>query len=122
MLAIRLFDVISPTVEPHSLLSTPSFIVVLRVWSEHLFATSPILPHPGLPALRAVLEQRYPAVHHAWTDTLCIDQESEEDKMQQIPLMRNIYAGTVAVAVVPGGVLGIEQGRVDALAERLQPC
>lgn len=122
MSRIRLYDVATCDVSSFDLSSLPPYVAVSHVWSESLFfpnqqrlERTPTLP--GMRAVRAVLTELHPDVRHVWVDTLCIDQSSEAEKLEQIPLMKRIYSDARCTAVVLRGPLGEEctQARADEL-------
>jgi hypothetical protein len=63
--------------------------------------------------IRAVVSERFPEVKHCWTDNLCIFQDNENDRFEQIPLMGDIYRDADAVLIVHACALGLTQGEFD---------
>lgn len=121
-----LFNVLSSTLESHSLDAAPPYLAISHVWSEHLL---PLKLNPlelsysiGLRAAREAITRRHPTVQHLWFDTLCIRQYDEQHKIEQIPLMGRVYTQCAAVVVVLGGVtLDWSQTEVDELAAFFEP-
>ena len=73
-----------------------------HAWSEQRFPLGgSFLESAGRQALMAVNEQKCAgAVAYCWVDTICIDQQDDEDMNQQIPVMGRIFTGAVPVAVI----------------------
>lgn len=72
--------------------------------------------------LRAGVRQKFKDIEHCWTDTLCIDQSSDDDKHRQIPLMGRIFGDAAAVLILLRTALGLDQAEVDRFTELLQPA
>ena len=88
-------------IEQSSLDHIPPFIAISHAWGERLFPPNvPFNLQPGAEAVLVLIAQRFPHIHHCWIDTLCIDQNDEEDKQRQIPLMSEIYGNADVVAIV----------------------
>lgn len=62
----------------------------------------------------------YLSVMHVWFDTKCIDQEDDDDKRTQVPLMGRIFGQAEAVIVFLSTDLGVTQPDVDILSEHLE--
>jgi hypothetical protein len=59
----------------------------------------------------ALRRMRPPRGHgtYYWVDALCIDQESQEEKNAQIPLMRQIYRGAMKTYIWLGAPLPLDR-------------
>jgi hypothetical protein len=93
---------------------------VSHAWSDHIFPTGiPILSSFGGQVIQKVHDACFPEVHHCWVDNFRIKQDDEDDKLQQIPLMGNIYHNAIAVIIVLSCELGLSQDDVDAATRSL---
>lgn len=121
---IRLFDLTTSVVSPFPFGSSPPYLAISHVWSESLFPSTidNVDGSPGLAAARAVISEQFPDVRFLWFDTLCIDQSDEGDKYAQIPHMGRIYEDSVAVAIVLGTRLDIEQVDITRLSLIFRPA
>lgn len=116
----RLLNVSSREVEQSSLDHIPPFIAISHAWSEALFPPNvPFYLQPGAEAILILVAQRFPRIQYCWIDTLCIDQNDENDKQRQIPLMSEIYGRADVVAIVLAISLGLTQAGVDEMSESM---
>jgi hypothetical protein len=119
-MSFRLLDVYTGKVTGHLLNASPPYLAASHAWSERLFPPGvDFLASPGRAAVVATLRQRYPSITFCWVDTICIDQNDEDDKLRQIPLMGRIFGGAEAVLIILGCVIGISQTDVDYLTQQL---
>ena len=96
----------------------PPFIAVSHAWGEALFPPNvPFDLQPGAAAILILVAERFPHIRYCWIDTLCIDQNDENDKQRQIPLMSEIYGKADVVAIVLAIPLGLTQAGVDEMAK-----
>ena len=114
----RFFNVSLREVEQSSLDHAPPFIAVSHAWGEALFPPNvPFHLQPGAEAILILMAQRFPHIHYCWIDTLCIDQNDEDDKQRQIPLMSEIYGKADVVAIVLATPFGLTQAGVDEMSK-----
>ena len=114
----RFLNVSSREVEQSSLDRVPPFIAVSHAWGEALFPPNvPFHLQPGAEAILVLVTQRFPHINHCWIDTSCIDQNDEDDKQRQIPLMSEIYGKADVVAIVLAIPFGLTQAGVDEMSK-----
>ena len=114
----RLLNISSREVEQSFLDHIPPFIAISHAWSEALFPPNvPFNLQPGAEAILILVAERFPHIHYCWIDTLCIDQNDENDKQRQIPLMSEIYGKADVVAIVLAIPLELTQAGVDEMSE-----
>ena len=114
----RFLNVSSREIEPSSLDHVPPFIAVSHAWGEALFPPNvPFHLQPGAEAILVLVGQRFPHINFCWIDTLCIDQNDEDDKQRQIPLMSGIYGKADVVAIVLAVPFGLTQAAVDEMSK-----
>ncbi|KAK7213799.1 hypothetical protein V2G26_020977 [Clonostachys chloroleuca] len=119
-MSFRLLNVHTGKLTEYPLSAHPPYIAASHAWSERLFPPGvDFLASPGCSALVATLEQRYRTITLCWVDTICIDQNDEDDKLRQIPMMGEIFGGAEAVLIILGCVLGMRQDVVDDLTKQL---
>lgn len=70
--------------------------------------------------IHKIIAERLLAVEHCWIDNFCIKQDDEADKLQQIPLMGDIYSRAEVVAIVLTCEFGFTQIQVDRATAALQ--
>ena len=114
----RFLNVSSREIEQSFLDQCPPFIAISHAWSESLFPPNVTFNlHPGAKAILALVAENFPHIDYCWIDTLCIDQNDEDDKRRQIPLMSEIYGKADVVAIVLAIPLGLTQAAVDEMSE-----
>jgi hypothetical protein len=119
-MSFRLLDVYTGKLTEHLLSASPPYLAASHAWSERLFPPGvDFLASPGRAAVVATLQQRYPSITLCWVDTICIEQSDEDDKLNQIPLMGQIFGGAEAVLIILGCVIGISQDEIDRLTLQL---
>ena len=98
----------------------PPYIAASHVWSEQVFDLKDGFPNCfGGRGMGTVIEQIHPDIRYCWFDTLCENQEDEQEKLSQIPLMDRIYGKADAVVMFINAHLGVSQGQVDHFISRL---
>ena len=122
MATFRLIEFATGIVSVHLLGNSPPYLAASHAWSEQRFPLGTrFLDSPGREALLAVNEQKYAsAVSYCWVDTICIDQQSDADMNEQIPLMGRIFSGAVAVVIILSCDLLMKQAEVDRLTVQLR--
>ena len=100
----RLLNLSDLNLEQFEINAMPPYFAISHVWSENLFPIYSKHSMASTDGLKMVLlynEQFLIKVAYCWIDTWCIDQENDDDKRLQIPLMARIYqqAQTVLVTV-----------------------
>ncbi len=107
----------------------PPYVAVSHVWAHQLFPIerkADVLSTYGMKQLSLFLSMRsdWPMYQYLWIDTWCIDQDSEQDKLRQIPLMADIYAKAGDVLVMALVDFGFWQfdwdTEVEALGEAIK--
>lgn len=99
----------------------PQFIAVSHTWSDALFpSTLSFSLQPGSQAVRRVQAECYPDVAYCWIDTICIDQNDDEDKKRQVPQMDIIYGKAQAVAIVFQTHVGLTQASIDDMTRNVE--
>lgn len=120
IMSFRLLDVHTGKLTEYPLSARPPYLAASHAWSERLFPPGvDFLASPGRSALVATLAQRYPTITSCWVDTICINQDDEDDKLRQIPMMGDIFGGAEAVLIILGCVFGMRQDHVDELTKQL---
>ena len=95
----------------------PPFVAISHAWSDALFRPGVSFDlQRGSKAVERLLTNGLPLVEHCWIDSVCIDQEDEEDKQRQIPLTAEIYGSAEVVAVTLATYLNLSQEQVDELS------
>ena len=124
MATFRLIQISTGEVSSHLLDQAPRYLAASHAWSEQRFPLAGnFLSSPGRQALLAVNQQRYEGtLVYCWVDTICIDQQNDEDMNQQIPLMGRIFGNAVAVAILLSCDLQMSQAEVDRVVEQLEPA
>ena len=123
MASFRLLDIYTGEIASHQLCACPPYVAISHAWSEALFPPDvEFLTSPGYPMLLAATKERFAGVTHCWTDTICIDQSDEADKLRQIPLMGRIFGDAVAVFILQGIELGLDQEEVEECSRQLKPA
>ena len=124
MATFRLINLRTGAVSPYLLGASPPYLAASHAWSEQQFPLSThFLDSRGRRALMAAVEQRFAGtLEYSWVDTICIDQNSEADMNEQIPLMGRIFGSAVAVLVILSCEFGMQQTDVDLLARQLEPA
>lgn len=88
---------------------TPPFVALSYHWGDQkdkisilcnntLFGVGKSL-HGALLALHGYQKQRYGQPHYFWIDALCINQQNDEEKGQQVSLMNELYRKAAHVLV-----------------------
>lgn len=117
----RLLRVDTGSLEDVSLAQMPPFIAISHTWAEALYPPGTAFAlMPGARAIRCLIDQNFPKIHHCWVDTLCIDQADPKDKQRQIPNMGTIYGNAEAVAIVMNTALGLSQQTIDQVSESVE--
>jgi hypothetical protein len=115
----RLYELSTAHLETYEIGHAPPYIAVSHAWSDHIFAGN-MATSFGSTAVRTIIAQRFPSVRHCWIDNFCIKQDDEADKVEQIPLMGEIYGRAEVVAIVLTCHFGFAQSHVDRATETLQ--
>lgn len=124
MASFRLIDISTGQVTSYSLGNSPPYLAASHAWSEERFPLGvTFLDSAGRKALIATIDQRFAGeVSHCWVDTICIDQNSDADMNEQIPLMGQIFGGALAVIVILSCDLQMCQRDIHLLTRRLEPA
>ncbi|KAF2187471.1 HET domain protein [Zopfia rhizophila CBS 207.26] len=123
MKQFRLYRLATAALETYEIGHAPPYIAVSHAWSDQIFSTG-VESSFGGAAVRKIVAELLPTVSHCWIDNFCIKQDDEADKLEQIPLMGDIYHRAEAVAIVLTCNFGLTQLQVDratvALREALE--
>lgn len=119
MKRFRLYRLSTGRLETYEIGYSPPYIAVSHAWSEQVFSTG-VESSFGGAAIRKVIAERLPAVEYCWIDNFCIKQDDEADKLEQIPLMRDIFSRAETVAIVLNCEFGFTQHQVDKATAALQ--
>lgn len=119
MRRFRLYNLKTTTIEPHAIDNAPPYIATSHTWAEKVFETDVHTSFGGF-ALRETVARILPHIQHCWIDTICILQDNEEDKFEQIPLMSHIYRNADTVVVALRIDLGLTQSMVNSATRLLQ--
>lgn len=124
MATFRLINLHTGAVSPYLLGASPPYLAASHAWSEQQFPLGTnFLDSRGRQALTATVDQRFAGrLEYCWVDTICINQNSEADMNEQIPLMGAIFGGADAVLIILSCELGMQQTDVDLLTEQLEPA
>lgn len=112
MKQFRLYHLSTAQLQTYEIGESPLYIAISHAWSDQIFSTG-IDASFGGTAIRKIVSDRLPTVEHCWIDNYCIKQNDEADKMQQIPLMGDIYSNAEVVAIVLTCEFGFTQEQVD---------
>lgn len=120
-MSFRLLNAFSGILTEYLITASPPYLAASHAWSEQLFPQGvDFLASPGRAAILVTLEQRYPSIEFCWVDTICIDQNDDDDKLRQIPLMGKIFGNAQAVLIILGCELGMGQDEIDSLTQLLE--
>ncbi|KAF2147607.1 hypothetical protein K461DRAFT_330248 [Myriangium duriaei CBS 260.36] len=102
MPSFRLINIQSLVIEEFDLDSHPSYIAASHAWIDKSFPSDAhdLPKYFGGRGLKAVIHQCIPIVRYCWIDRICIKQRDRQDKLQQIPLMAQIFGQAEAVVVL----------------------
>ncbi|KAF7896738.1 uncharacterized protein EAF01_009141 [Botrytis porri] len=79
----------------------PSYLATSHAWSDNMFAIHTEYKNTlGGTMIETSVRTLFPNIKYCWIDTICIDQNDEEDKKLQIPLMGDIYGNAQVVVIV----------------------
>ena len=121
MATFRLLNISTVSIEQYALDNHPPYIAASHTWSENVFDLQQDFHNTfGGKGIIKATERLYPQILHCWIDTGCIDQNDDQDKLTQIPLMGEIFGGAAAVLIFISDHFGANQSEVDALAAQLQ--
>ncbi|RDW56565.1 hypothetical protein BP6252_14093 [Coleophoma cylindrospora] len=94
----------------------PPYLAASHAWSDGMFSVNTEFKDTrGGIMLQNSVRSHFPDIIYCWIDTICIDQNDEDDKKRQIPLMGDIYGNAQAVVIVTTSDFGITQAYVDQL-------
>lgn len=115
MKIFKLLRILDWTTETFEIGNSPSYLAVSHAWSEKIFPKKlPLNSSFGGDAIKqALLKRGLSSVKHCWIDLFCIDQDSENDVNEQIPLMGQIFGNAEAVLIILTNKLNLTQELVD---------
>ncbi|KAF7877179.1 hypothetical protein EAF04_000864 [Stromatinia cepivora] len=101
MTRTKLINMDSGALEPYAISSMPSYLAASHAWSDNMFAIHTEYKNTlGGIMIETSVRKLFPDIKYCWIDTICIDQNDEEDKKRQIPLMGDIYGNAEVVVIV----------------------
>ncbi|CAD6446047.1 2ed1829e-25a6-415b-8ed4-e43cd78d2a94 [Sclerotinia trifoliorum] len=101
MTRTKLINMDSGALEPYAISSMPSYLAASHAWSDNMFAIHTEYKNTlGGMMIDTSVRKLFPDIKYCWIDTICIDQNNEEDKKRQIPLMGDIYGNAEVVVIV----------------------
>ncbi|KAM3068495.1 hypothetical protein ACMFMF_009311 [Clarireedia jacksonii] len=101
MTLTRLIDMDTGALEAYSINAMPPYLATSHAWADSMFAVNTEFSQTlGGSMMQKSVRSIFPAIKYCWTDTICIDQNDEDDKQRQIPLMGEIYGNAHAVVIV----------------------
>ncbi|KAJ5772457.1 HET domain protein [Penicillium odoratum] len=94
---------------------SPSYLAISHAWSDNIFPKQlPLQPSFGGNAIKQTLLKRgLDYVKYCWIDHFCVQQDSEDDVKEQIPLMGQIFGDAEAVLIILTNGLNLTQGQVN---------
>ncbi|KAH9877771.1 hypothetical protein J1614_002988 [Plenodomus biglobosus] len=104
---IRVIDVVRRVIVSYRDCNRAKYAALSYVWGkahQPRMGESPVLP-AVLPRTieHALLAVQNLGLQYLWVDSLCIKQDSDEDKMRQINIMGEIYSGAFMTLIVLDG-------------------
>lgn len=112
MKRFRLLDLPTARLETYEIGHAPPYLAVSHAWSDQIFSNG-VESSFGGTAVKNIIAERFPSVRKCWIDNFCIKQDDEADKLEQLPLMGDIYHRAEVVAVVLTCNFGFTQVQVD---------
>ncbi|TGO66818.1 hypothetical protein BOTNAR_0053g00110 [Botryotinia narcissicola] len=101
MTRTKLINMDSGALEPYAINAMPSYLATSHAWSDNMFAIHTCYKNTlGGSMIETSVRTLFPNIKYCWIDTICIDQNDEEDKKLQIPLMGDIYGNAQVVVIV----------------------
>jgi hypothetical protein len=101
MTLTRLIDMDTGALEAYPVNAMPPYLATSHAWADGMFAANTEFNQTlGGNMMQKCIRSMFPRIKYCWTDTICIDQNDEEDKQRQIPLMGEIYGNAQAVVIV----------------------
>ncbi|PQE05959.1 Heterokaryon incompatibility protein [Rutstroemia sp. NJR-2017a BBW] len=101
MTLTRLIDMDTGALEAYSVDAMPPYLATSHAWADGMFAANIEFNQTlGGKMMQNSVRSLFPGIKYCWTDTVCIDQNDEEDKQRQIPVMGDIYGNAHAVVIV----------------------
>jgi hypothetical protein len=117
----KLVNLDSGALEAYTIEAMPPYLAASHAWSDNLFAVNTDFKNTtGGKMIQNSVRSLFPDIKHCWIDTICIDQNDEDDKKRQIPLMGDIYGNAEAVAIVVTCEFSITQDYLDKLTKELE--
>ncbi|KAJ5999445.1 HET domain protein [Penicillium sp. IBT 35674x] len=94
---------------------SPPYLAISHTWSDKIFPKQlPLDASFGGDAIKQTLMKRgLDSVKYCWVDLFSIEQDSEDDMNEQIPLMGQIFGNAEAVLIILTNTLGLTQELVD---------
>ncbi|KAJ5910546.1 HET domain protein [Penicillium tannophilum] len=103
------------TVHTFEIGKSPPYLAISHTWSDNIFPKQlPLDPSFGWDAIKQTLIKRgLCSVKYCWIDIFSIEQDSEDDVTEQIPLMSQIFGNAEAVLIILTNKLSLTQEIVD---------
>lgn len=115
----RLVHLPTLTLQAFTIGQCPPYIAASHTWSDQVF-TGILQSSFGTEAIQRIISSHHHTIQHCWVDNFCIIQDDDNDKMEQIPLMGDIYQRAEAVAIILTCPFGFTQHQVDDLTTELE--
>lgn len=121
MTQTKLVNMDSGALESYAVDAMPPYLAASHAWSDGMFAMNTEYNHTlGGVMIQNSARPLFPDITYCWIDTICIDQNDEEDKKRQIPLMGDIYRNAQAVVIVTTCEFRMTQAYLDQLIKDLE--
>jgi DNA-binding NarL/FixJ family response regulator len=121
MIRTKLVNMDSGTLELYAVDAMPPYLAASHAWSDGMFMMNTEYKHTlGGIMIQNSVRSLFPDVTYCWIDTICIDQNDEEDKKSQIPLMGDIYGNAQAVVIVTTCEFRMTQAYLNQLTKDLE--
>ncbi|KAJ5640100.1 HET domain protein [Penicillium longicatenatum] len=115
MKKFRLIDTFDSTIHTFDIRKSPPYLAISHAWSEKIFPKQlPLDSSFGGDAIKRTLFKRgLSSVRYCWIDLFSIEQDSEDDVNEQIPLMGEIFSNAEAVLIILTNELNLTQEKID---------
>ncbi|KAJ5652789.1 HET domain protein [Penicillium longicatenatum] len=120
MKRFRLIDTFDSTIHTFDIRKSPPYLAISHAWSEIFPKQLPLDSSFGGDAIKRTLFKRgLSSVRYCWIDLFSIEQDSEDDVNEQIPLMGEIFGIAEAVLIILTNELNLTQEKIDSGTSQL---